>query len=144
MAKLPDEWKVTLATQAANSVTSLEKVSTNCRRYRHAQTLWGHTHMEKNQQHEGNLHRQPQVRRLKGGVRPFFFFACVSFHFLFFFQKSFLTFGQVRGNARHGRSRHPSFRVCKVNLATLKVAINHGTRPGSQGTRGNGGSGWAT
>ena len=43
-----------------------------------------------------------------------FLFTCVSFHFLFF--------------ARKGRSRHPptnqSFRVYKVNLATLKVAMN--------------------
>ena len=53
-----------------------------------------------------------------------FFFACVSFHFSIF--KRFLTFGQVKGNVRYGRSRHPptnqSFRVCKVNLATLEVA----------------------
>ena len=48
-----------------------------------------------------------------------FLFACVSFHSLRFF-----TFGQVEGNARDGRSRHQSFRVCKVNFATLKVAIN--------------------
>ena len=40
--------------------------------------------------------------------------------FLFFLRLS--TFGQVKGNARHGRSRRQSFRVCKVNLSTLKVA----------------------
>ena len=42
------------------------------------------------------------------------------------------TFGQVKGNALDGRSRHPptnqSFRVCKVNLATLKVAITRSQR----------------
>ena len=29
---------------------------------------------------------------------------------------------RVKGNARDGRSRHQSFRVCKVDLATLEVA----------------------
>ena len=42
-----------------------------------------------------------------------------------FFKKKLFTFGQVKGKARHGRSRHQSFRVCKVNLATLKVAMNY-------------------
>ena len=55
----------------------------------------------------------------------FFFVACVSFHF--FLKKRFFAFGQVKGIARDGRSRHgptnQSFRVCKVDLATLKVAI---------------------
>ena len=36
----------------------------------------------------------------------------------------FFPFGQVKVNARDGRSRHQSFRVCEVNLATLKVAIS--------------------
>ena len=49
-----------------------------------------------------------------------FFFDCVSFNFLFF--PRFFTFGQVKGNARFGRSRHLCFRDCKVNLATLKLA----------------------
>ena len=31
------------------------------------------------------------------------------------------TFGQVKGNARDGRSRHQCFRVCEVDVATLKV-----------------------
>ena len=81
----------------------------------------------------------------------FLIFACVSFHFFFFFLiavslffplffllaflffflvlERFFTFGQVEGNACSGRSRHrptnQSFRVCKVNLATLKVAQKH-------------------
>ena len=73
----------------------------------------------------------------------FFLFLSLFFLFLFFFHFScffllrffsvfgrFLAFGQVEGNARHyerdGRVATPtnqSFRVCKVNLATLKVAI---------------------
>ena len=56
-----------------------------------------------------------------------FFFTCVSFHFLFVISGSF-HLGQVKGNARDGRSRHPptnqSFRACEVNLATLKVATH--------------------
>ena len=45
--------------------------------------------------------------------------------FFFFEFCSYLrfTFGQVEGNARNGLSRHRSFRVCKVNIAILKVAI---------------------
>ena len=50
------------------------------------------------------------------------FFACVSFHFLFL--ERLFTSGQAKGNVRDGRSRHQSFRVCKVNLATRKVATN--------------------
>ena len=49
------------------------------------------------------------------------------FHFSFLIFE-FFTFGHVKGNARDGRSRHrltnQSFRVCKVNLATLKVATS--------------------
>ena len=53
-----------------------------------------------------------------------FFFA---FHFLFiFFLKNIFTFGQVKSDARHGRPRHQSFRVCEVNLATRKVATTVG------------------
>ena len=40
--------------------------------------------------------------------------------FDFFLEFYFFSFGQVKGNARHGRSRHQSFRVC--NLASPKVA----------------------
>ena len=49
-------------------------------------------------------------------------FVCVSFHF-----SKVLHIRQVKGNAGDGRSRHQSFRVCKVNLATLKVAIKSDT-----------------
>ena len=57
-----------------------------------------------------------------GGLFFFFlfFYACVSFHFLFF---RLFTFGQVE---RFGRSRHQPnqcFRVYKVDHAALKVAI---------------------
>ena len=61
-----------------------------------------------------------------------FFLHVFLFIFSFFFlkKKRFLTFGQVKKDARYGRSRHPltnqptnqSFRVCEVNLATLKLA----------------------
>ena len=54
--------------------------------------------------------------------KKLFFFACVSFHFFVY-----LLGGSGRRHARYGRSRHQptnqSFRVCKVDLATLKVAI---------------------
>ena len=67
-----------------------------------------------------------------------FFDFSVSFKFPRFFRLAFLikfplfcslfTFGQVKGNARCGRSRHrstnQSVRVCQVNLATPKVAMN--------------------
>ena len=48
--------------------------------------------------------------------------------FLDFFEKKkrFSAFGQVKGDARYGRPRHRPmkvFQVCRVNLATLKVAI---------------------
>ena len=97
-----------------------------------------------------------QVRRLKGGEcdlqgSRFWFVFCLFFlHFLaffllaflfisllflllaflfIFFCKRFFAFGQVKGNARHGRSRHrptnQSFRVCKVNPATPMVATLH-------------------
>ena len=72
------------------------------------------------------------------------FFTCVSFHVSCFVLLAFLfilfvflslTFGQVKGNARQGRSRHPvatptnqNVGVCKVNLATLKVAMNEEPR----------------
>ena len=61
-----------------------------------------------------------------------FFDTCVSFHFLVGFSR-FFTFGQVKSNARDGRSRHhgdinQSVRVCKVNLATLKVATSRGSQ----------------
>ena len=60
-----------------------------------------------------------------------FYYCLVCLRFLSFL-KRFFTFGQVKGNARHGRSRHQrrhqpinqSFRVCKFSLATLKVATN--------------------
>ena len=52
------------------------------------------------------------------------FFSVVSFLFSCFFE--FFTFGQVTGNARDGRSLHrptnQRLRVCKVHLATPKVA----------------------
>ena len=58
-------------------------------------------------------------------ILPLFFvfaFLFIGFVFLSLFYK-FSTFGQVKGNARYGRSRHPpsnqSYRVRKVNLATL-------------------------
>ena len=54
----------------------------------------------------------------------FFFF---SFLFFSFFKGFFFIFGQAKGTARHGRSRHPPtkvFEFCEVNLATLKVAMN--------------------
>ena len=48
--------------------------------------------------------------------------------FLFIFLR-FFTFGRSKSNSRDGRSRHrqtnQSFRVCNVNLATLKVATNN-------------------
>ena len=53
---------------------------------------------------------------------------CLFFLFFFKKKKTLFTFGQVQSNTRDGRARHPptnhSFRVCKVNLATLKVAKN--------------------
>ena len=59
----------------------------------------------------------------------FFFIFCFFFLsrvFLQFFLK-FFRFRQVKGNARCGRSRHrptnQSYQVCKVDLATLGVAI---------------------
>ena len=49
------------------------------------------------------------------------FFTCVCvFFFIFLFVKVYIRASQ--SNARVGRSRHQSVRVCKVNLATLKVA----------------------
>ena len=64
---------------------------------------------------------------------PSSFFPCVSFRFLFLvfslrffslflFLKKICTFGQVKSNARRHRPTNQSFRVCKVNLATIKVA----------------------
>ena len=51
----------------------------------------------------------------------------------FFLKKKFFTFGQVKSDARRGRSRHQptnqSFRVRKLNLATLKVAIKSTSIP---------------
>ena len=57
----------------------------------------------------------------------FFFFFLIFCLIVFFFDfLRFFTFGQVKSNARDGRSRHPttnqSFRVCKVNIATVQVA----------------------
>ena len=68
----------------------------------------------------------------------FFYMLFISFFVLFFcvrfFSFCFLSFqvlyirADQEGNARHGRSRHrPTNQrcgVCKVNFATLKVAIN--------------------
>ena len=59
----------------------------------------------------------------------FFFFLFLFLLFLFClrffsFYLRFFTFGQVTGNAPDGRSRHQSFRVWKVNLATLNVATH--------------------
>ena len=49
----------------------------------------------------------------------------MSFHFLFFlFLQRLFTSGQAKGNVSDGQSRHQSFRVCKVYLATRKVATN--------------------
>ena len=68
-------------------------------------------------------------------------FCCFCLRFFFIFSR-FFTSGQVKGNARHGRSRHPptnqSFRVCRVNLATPKVAIgaNH-QKPSHEGFKFN-------
>ena len=45
---------------------------------------------------------------------------CVSFHFCFL---KFFSFGQAKGASRSvATPTNQSFRVCKVNLATLKVA----------------------
>ena len=61
----------------------------------------------------------------------FLVFFLLVFLFMFLcFENRFFTFRQVKGNTRDGRSRHhrrhsptnQSFRVCKVDLATLKVA----------------------
>ena len=65
-------------------------------------------------------------------ILPFFVFACVSFHFLNFFSSLHLGRSTVtRGTV--GRDTCQSFRVCKVDLATLKVATNvssrHSRRP---------------
>ena len=55
--------------------------------------------------------------------RLWFFCVFLSSHVLFFFF-TFFPFGQVKGNARDGQSRHRptnrNFRVCKVNLSTQK------------------------
>ena len=58
-------------------------------------------------------------------MRFFSFFLVCFFclRFFSFFQR-FFAFGQVNGNARHGRDIYQSFLVCKVNLATLNVAIS--------------------
>ena len=54
-----------------------------------------------------------------------FFFFSVLFLLasLFILFSWFFTFGQVKSNTGYGRSRQQSFRVCKVNLPTLKVAM---------------------
>ena len=44
-----------------------------------------------------------------------FSYSCVFFLLTFLF--TFFFWWQVKGNARDGRSRHQSFRVCTVNLA---------------------------
>ena len=58
---------------------------------------------------ENNMKRNASKRHT--GI---FFFAYVSFHFLRFF-----TFGQVKGNARYGRLRHPPTKVFKFVKLTL-------------------------
>ena len=63
-------------------------------------------------------------------IFSFFRFYFLAFLFIFFFLVSFcLRFfsflregGEEERAARYGGSRHQSFRVCKVNLATQKVA----------------------
>ena len=62
-------------------------------------------------------------------ILPFHFyllFFWASVPFLFLFLKTFFTFGQVRGNAEDGPSRHrpinQSFGVGEASLAALKVA----------------------
>ena len=89
---------------------------------------------------EDQRSREPYPRCVAQFFHCFFFFHCVSFHFHFFlfcfllallfiycFFTRFFTFGHVKGNGRNGRSRHrptnQKFGVCKVNVATLKVAI---------------------
>ena len=66
-----------------------------------------------------------------------FFLLAFLFISLFFERKKrFFTFEQVEGNARDGRSRRQSFRVRKVNLATLKVGpTNKEKTPASQGAK---------
>ena len=64
---------------------------------------------------------------LKFFIFHFFFIFYLRFFLYFSKKERFLPLEQVKGNARDGRSRHRptnhSFRVWKVNLATLKVAI---------------------
>ena len=60
-------------------------------------------------------------------VSPVFLFTCVSFLFLFFclrfLFKRYLHSGMSKvTRATVGRDTNKSFRVCEVNLATLKVA----------------------
>ena len=56
----------------------------------------------------------------------FFIFLLLAFLLIILVFCKVLTFGQVTGDARDGRSRHrptnQSFRVGKVHLATVKVA----------------------
>ena len=60
----------------------------------------------------------------------FIFYFILFISYLMFFVLYFSYFplflrwaGRVTRHARRGRSRHQSFRVCKVNLAPLKVAL---------------------
>ena len=81
---------------------------------------------------ESDLHGQMlQTSKTPEGRSATFRVQGYGFRFLFLLVfLRFFTFGQVQGDARDGRSRHrptnqptnQSFRVCKVNLATLKVA----------------------
>ena len=50
------------------------------------------------------------------------FWIFLIFFDIFHFVGGLFTFGQVKGDTGFARSRHQSFRVCKVNVATLKVA----------------------
>ena len=55
-----------------------------------------------------------------------FFFACVSFHFCFVFEKKFFTFGQVKGNARDGRdSDQPKFSSLQSQSCDPEGRNNH-------------------
>ena len=51
----------------------------------------------------------------------FFFSVLFLLASLFILFSWFFTFGQVKSNTGYGRSRHQSFRLCKINLPTLKV-----------------------
>ena len=59
---------------------------------------------------------------------PFSFFFLLAFLFNSFCKVPYIRAGQKVTRVTVGRDIHPSFRVCKVNLATLKVAIKDFSR----------------